>query len=350
MTLQFKKSEALEYLQKFITHNKARGMTAEVAFDNYVQTSKETGTNKVLDGGWLLSPNLNESSGYMYRYAVFVLPQIFADNNELQMTITEKETDRGFQALSTFLSQSGIGVIISGGILADHLINADKVVWQHFIYRHEKLHKTGENEPFNKWPRGRGRASKGNVWQEDVLGKFSTMIPEQLTKLTLRQAFFYSHIKKRLKIPLADPYDVDAFVVSYTGSVMPVEIKEKSPTKKGYFGIDAGRILMMLRLCLATDSNALYIIREVDESVERKFVEWRFVTLSDMIMGSSWNLQAGGKGMGGGNTQTIMLSASLFETFELNKLSEEWLSKHSSLQSSVKNVAQKLSHDLIQYL
>jgi hypothetical protein len=115
----FKKSDVLEYLQKFITHNKARGMTAEVAFGNYVQTSKGTGTNKVLDGCWLLSPNIKESSGYMYRYAVFVLPQFFADNNELQMAITEKETDRGFQALSTFLSQSGIGVIVSGGISVD---------------------------------------------------------------------------------------------------------------------------------------------------------------------------------------------------------------------------------------
>ncbi len=107
---------------------------------------------------------------------------------------------------------------------------------------------------------------------------------------------------------------------------------------------------MMLRLCLATDSNALYIIREVDESEDRKFVEWRFITLSNMIMGSSWNLQAGGKGMGGGDTQTIMLSGSLFATFDLNKLSEKWLSNNSSLQNSVKIVAQKLSHDLAQYL
>jgi hypothetical protein len=28
----------------------------------------------------------------MYRYVVFVLPQFFVDNNELQMAITEKET------------------------------------------------------------------------------------------------------------------------------------------------------------------------------------------------------------------------------------------------------------------
>jgi hypothetical protein len=34
--LKFNKSDALEYLQKFITHNKARGMTAEADFDNYV--------------------------------------------------------------------------------------------------------------------------------------------------------------------------------------------------------------------------------------------------------------------------------------------------------------------------
>ncbi len=125
MAQQFEKSDALEYLQKFITHNKARGMTAEIAFDSYVKT--KTRSNKVLDGGWLLSPKIKESSSYMYRYAVFVLSQIFVDDSELQMAITEKEADRGFQALSTFLSQCGIGVIISGGIVAD-TISADDVI------------------------------------------------------------------------------------------------------------------------------------------------------------------------------------------------------------------------------
>ncbi len=46
----------------------------------------------------------------------------------------------------------------------------------------------------------------------------------------------------------------------------------------------------------------------------------------------------------------LSLFEKFFDTFELNNLSEKWLSKHSSLQSSVKRVAQKLSHDLIQYL
>lgn len=350
MTRQLKKINTLDYLKKFISHNKARGMIAEMEFETYVQ---ENASAKVISGCWLISPSLEKFT--YYRYAIFILPQLFSNNEELQVIIDQKEHDRGFQALATFLVRSGIGVIVSAAISEISLVNPEEMNWQNFIYENEKLKKTKDNyEPFNKWPKKRpGYARKVTEKyqiQSDLLNKLNSFNSKQLTSLALRQSFYYSYLKHQLKLPTKDPYDVDSFVVAYTGSVMPIEIKEKSPTDKGYFGIDAGRIIMMLRLCIATDSNALYIIREIDNTNDRNFVGWRFVTLSDMIMGCSWNLQAGGKGMGGGDTQTIMLPYSLFQSFELNKLSEEWLSQHSSLQNSVKIIAKKLSRDLSNYL
>lgn len=348
MPLEFDQGEAITYLKQFLTFNKARGMVAELALETYLREEAGPAAGKVLPGAWLISPNVSEPS--RYRYAVFVLPALFADEAELERAIEEKERDRGFQSLATFLSESGIGVIVSGGITAGEHPHPERIAWRNFIYMNERFRRANGTEPFSKWPGNRGRVSIGNAWQQDVQDRFLSTTPDQLTGLTLRQAFYYGYLKAQLHKPLGDPYDADAFVVSFRGSVMPVEIKEKSPTPSGAFGLDAGRILMMLRLCLATDSNALYIIREVDGSATRQFVAWRFITLSNLIMGCSWNLQAGGAGMGGGATQTVMMAGSLFETFSPANLSEEWLANHSSLQSSVRATAQELAKDLAQFL
>jgi hypothetical protein len=190
----------------------------------------------------------------------------------------------------------------------------------------------------------------GNAWQADVIDRFMALDDEQLTSLTLRQAFYYGYLKQQLHKPFNDPYDVDAFIVSFRQAVMPVEVKEKSPTSDGAFGLDAGRILMMLRMCLATDSNALYIVREVDITTERRFVAWRCITLSNLVMACSWNLQAGGRGMGGGATQTVMMPGSFFEPFTEKNLSEDWLEENSSLQGAVKTKAQELAENLTQFL
>lgn len=131
---------------------------------------------------------------------------------------------------------------------------------------------------------------------------------------------------------------------------MPVEVKEKSPTPDGTFGIDAGRILMLLRLCVTTDSNALYLIRSVDSSDERRFMGWRAITLSDMIMGCSWNLQAGGLGMGGGATQTVMMPSTLFHEFNPAAITEDWILKHKSLQGSARTAARQLAENLSRFL
>ena len=92
-----------------------------------------------------------------------------------------------------------------------------------------------------------------------------------------------------------------------------MEIKEKFPGQNRedkFFGIDAGRVMMLLRICLPNDANAIYLIREVDKRAG--FVGWKYITLSDIIMTSSWNLQAGGRGMGGQATTNIRLPYDYF--------------------------------------
>lgn len=348
MPLQFIRNDAISYLQQFLKANKARGMVSECSLETHLKSQHAPVANKFLSGGWVLSPKTEEPS--RYRFVLFVMPHLYETEDELQAAIQSREIDRGFQALATFLSQSAIGVLVTGAVSAGMRANPSQITWRNYSYVDEQLRLNTGNEPFERWPGNRGRAMPGDEWQTDVIERFQAVDIEQLTSLTLRQAFFYGYLKQQLRKPFADPYDVDAFIVSFRQAVMPVEVKEKSPTPGGDFGLDAGRILLMLRMCLATDSNALYIVREIDTSNERRLVGWRCITLSNLVLGCSWNLQAGGAGMGGGATQTVMMPGSLFEPFTEKNLSEEWLAENSSLQMAVKTKALELAENLARFL
>jgi len=83
MTHFFSPQQAVLYLQQFLTNNKARGMMAEIALDTTLR--ELPATNKVIAGCWFLSPKVPES--YRYWYAVFVLPELYSDQDELQAAI-----------------------------------------------------------------------------------------------------------------------------------------------------------------------------------------------------------------------------------------------------------------------
>jgi hypothetical protein len=172
-----------------------------------------------------------------------------------------------------------------------------------------------------------------------------------LEGLLLHELFYAGLLKSVLKKPLNDPYDIDAFVMSISQRhIFPVEIKEKYPginRSEKFFGIDAGRIMMLLRLCLPNESNAIYLIREMDES--KHFVGWKYITLSDLVMTASWNLQAGGPGMGGQSTQTVIMPYEYFKTFDQSVISEDNLRMKSSLSEEFKTTAAGFLDELISF-
>jgi hypothetical protein len=321
-------------------------MMAEIALDATLRALPAA--NKVVVGCWFLSPKVPES--YRYRYAVFVLPALYADQDEVHSAVGQWVENRAWQALATFLRYAGIGVVVTGATPIGEVITADALQWHHYLYQNEQLIKARDDGPFAAWPGNRGRASHGAVWLPEITRSLVNAGEQALTELVLRQAFFYGYLKQYLRKPIDDPYDADSFIVGFRGDVLPVKIKEKSRTDQGDFGIDAGRILMLLRLCLATDSNALYLIREVDSMGQRELIGWQGITLAEMVMGCSWNLQAGGKGMGGGTTQTIMMPGSLFRDFSDMPFSEDWIDAHKSLQSSVRGIIAERAAGLENYL
>jgi len=349
MPFTLNRTQALAYLQRFMTGNKARGMVAEQALETEILALSDKAQRKILSGGWLLSPKVPQA--YRNRYISFVLPEIHSTPTGLTDAIYQSERRAGWQTCATFLEAAAIGITVTAPYTDGNSLTSDVDLlrWKTFVYQDEHLIET-DVSPFAVWPGGRGRASHGSPWPEDVLARYEQISDEQLTALTLRQAFFYGYIKQALKLPLYDPYDVDAFVVSYAGAVMPIEIKEKSRTPQGEFGLDVGRILMMLRLCLATDSNALYLIREVDGGLGRPLIGWKYMALSDIIMMAQWNAQGGGASMTGGGTQTVMMPAEMFRDFDERILSEENLRIISTLSQSIQVRAKDFADTLGQYL
>jgi len=84
--------------------------------------------------------------------------------------------------------------------------------------------------------------------------------------------------------------------------------------------------------------NGLYIIREVDED-GRRFLGWKMLSLDAILMNSNWNLQAGGTGMLGGQTQTVTFPYEIFEDLTVDTLSDDRLHEMSGFSEGIRKKA-----------
>ena len=158
----------------------------------------------------------------------------------------------------------------------------------------------------------------------------------RLDAVLLRELFFGGYMKATRQHSPKDPYDVDGFVVSRSCRyIFPIELKEKFPTQNPKtFGIDMGRIMMLLRICVPNSCNALYVVRETDKETGC-FVGWKYITLSDILMSSVWNSQGGGSGMTGGATQTIMIPYEEFSDITESTFDDDNLKEIHSMEDNV---------------
>lgn len=353
-------TEIIEILESFWPRNKAKGLLAQTIFMEDIKsgTFGNDGKEKIVPGCWLLAPKGKDF--YRFRFSFFVHPEVVktggVNNNPKPLL---GDLYRPFHAIAEFMNNAGIGVIYAvpsaqkGKIDYTEIRNKNfnGVNWDFFYFRNGEFVHRDYPEFFDKWEGDRGRAGHGGNWDPEIKRKIESLDKDVLIDLFLNEVFYTGLVKSVLKKPVNDPYDVDSFLISISQrNMFPVEIKEKFPGTNGnekFFGIDAGRIMMMLRLCLPNDSNAIYLIRELDEN--GNFVSWKYITLSDIIMTSSWNLQAGGIGMGGQNTQTIRLPYEYFKPFNKSEISEDNLKRIGSLPKDIKEAAKKFGIGLSKF-
>ena len=338
------RGKLVDYLERYWTENKAKGLLAQALFRREIKRgSFSRYKRKFFDGCWVLAPK--RSDFFRFRFCFFTHPALFhgdpGDRADPEDIMGDTEGLK-FRMVAGFLNRAGMGVMYALPT-GSQPVPPEGIRW--LLYRYERDSEQLERvEPatfFSRWV-GRGRPSRGRRWSEGVKKAYMELEEEELLMLLLNEAFYTVFLKGRLRKPVSDPYDVDGFLLSYsTGTVLPLEIKEKFPAGSGdnaFFGIDAGRVLMLLRICLPNDANAFYLIREVEED-GRRFLCWKFMPLSEIIATASWNLQRGGRGMGGQETQTIRLPYSSFERLDPRILSDEHLRKIASLPDEVKRLA-----------
>lgn len=331
-----------KYLSSIMTDNKAKGMFGQAYFEKFMLSSTQT-KNKYADGCWIFSP---KGKGSENRMCFFAHDSVY-DLTKIGELAGSLEQNRKFQALVGSLDRAGMGIFyaVPGGLDANGIVSK----WGLLHFSREKFEEVDPYAFFSNWPGSRGRVStvrEGKEWTQQTIDRFGTLPRSAKIKMVINQQFVNELVKRRFKKPLDDPYDTDCFIVSYSGKVFPVEVKEKFPymlQKQKTFGIDAGRILMMLRLCLPSKSNALYIIREVAE--DRTFVKWKHTSLDRIIMNCSWQLQAGGKGMSGGDTQTIPIPYKYFEDTVPESFEDSMLEAKSELSTAVQQHARKMLED-----
>lgn len=344
------KNDYTEFFEKVWSKNKAKGLAAQIHLENEFKVGKlKKHADKLFSGCWLLSPRSPDS--HKHRMCFFIHDVLLKDvPDELDPKQMLGEKSRPFYAIAEYMNTAGIGVVYAiasadnGSLDFKSFASRDYsfLKWNLFFYEKERLHRKTEEELFGKWG-GRGRPTyRKDEWNDDNLKKtFNSMTQQQLDALILNELFYTGYLKSILKKSANDPYDVDSFIISLSQKhILPVELKEKFPVLKKndrYFGIDAGRIMMLLRVCIPNDSNALYMIREMSED-GKKVNGWKFMPLSKIVMSASWNLQAGGRGMGGSDTQTVRLPYDEFEDITENTFEEENLKKISSLPKDVKDV------------
>jgi hypothetical protein len=349
--------EIVEILESLWAKNKAKGLLAQMVFSNEIGSGifGSDAYEKLVPGCWLLAPK--EHDFYKFRFCFFTHPEVLKDDvlDSSPKTLLG-DLYRPFHAVAEFMNAAGVGVTYAVPATPDRNLplkeianrSFENIHWHFFGFGNGRFLPSDPHEFFGKWGGGRGRPSHGTPWEPQTRDKIAGLDETVLTELLLTEVFFSGFLKGVLRKSLSDPYDVDSFLISISQRhIFPMEIKEKFPGQSGkdlFFGIDAGRIMMLLRLCLPNDANAVYLIRELDES--GRFIGWKYMTLSDIIMTASWNLQAGGPGMGGQSTQTIRLPYDHFRAFTGETISEDHLKEMGNLPKEVKAVAKQFGAEL----
>jgi hypothetical protein len=339
-----KKEEIVEWLEKYCPVNKARGLLAQLKFvSEFRKGVFAKYSSKYYKGCWILAPGDEEF--YKARFCFFVHGKeverdSVSDNTLNPDDVLGEGEGLRFRMVAGFLSRAGVIPVYA------FLTTEERWVIFYYDKDTEFLKKLDPEGFFGKW-HGRGRPGRNREgWDYKLRRSYLEMDTELLLELYLYERFFTEFLKAIHKVSIRDPYDIDGFILSPSlSAVMPVEIKEKFPGKERsgekYFGIDVGRVLMLLRFCLPTDMNAFYIVREVTEDEARNFVAWKYVLLSDIIMAASWNPLGGGRGMGGQKTYTVRIPYNVFNIMDSDTISDGYLKQVMNLPRKIKIMAKE---------
>ena len=353
--MYLEREEAFDYLRGIMPGHKGLGLLAQLRFEEWVNSQGERTRNKYFPGCWIVA--LKHTDFYALRTCFFVWPTI-ERNDAISSIVDNLLQNRQFQAMCSSLNGAGFDVLQCFPVVDREPATIRGLTWRFHRYCEEELTELVAGEYFERW-RGRGRVGRPRPWMESTVEKYSALEQASLTALALPQLFYSNFFKAVYRAGTMDPYDTDGFIISYDGKVFPIELKEKFPFQHSAIGrtlgVDAGRILMLLRTCLPMNSNGFYIVREVEETEERELVGWKIMRLDEVLMKCSWNLQAGGPGMAssaggrGSRTSTILMPYREFSDMTAETFAETNLRGNATLTENTRRAAEEFMRKLNQH-
>lgn len=286
----------VSYLQKYISQNKAKGVLTE--------TEARSMDSSLVDGCWVLTPK--GANKIPKRSAFFI-----SNDLDLGFVLTEKQ-----KTVFRFLFEKSVSVyfVTAKGDWKD----PESIEFSYKLTNGILFKEATGDDIVSNWPSSNGRSSVGERWDRDIQHSYLSLDDADLKSLCLKQIFMYSYLKNTLRKSFEECTDIDAFSV-VGGNVSLVEIKGKSRSRDGWFGIDIGRILMMCRFGF----KGIYLVKELSYGGNRDFVCWHRTDFQRMITNCGWNTVVGGASMTSGfSTYTVPLPIEIFD--RVKQMSSEY--------------------------
>ena len=210
--------ELVAYLESLWPENKAKGLLAQLRFKREIRSGGLSGyRRKFFDGCWLLAPKREDF--FKFRFCFFVHNHTVDRDMPDEIDVSELINDEWrFHMIAGFLRRAGLGVFYVVALASGGEPIPDDLNWMIYKYADERLHAIDSEDFFGRWP-GRGRPSRGRGWDNELRSAYLRVDREDLVSLLLNELFYTGFVKGRMRKPVSDPYDVDGFLLSYSGAV-----------------------------------------------------------------------------------------------------------------------------------
>ncbi len=270
--------------QGILNQNKLNGLLAEVDFRRHLQN--EGFLERISLGGWIARRVGADEFGSR---TVAVFPELFTDGRSLTIGRQRSKPSHGLHTICSTFHQIGISSFFctpqidqensAGGLRWDAVqlgipVHADYLPLQDAL----APHLTARTRKYNFL-----------TYHTDVSRIPDANVAEEFAKEHLRVSFQSSF--------MSEVSDIDGIFWGnqYT---YPLEIKEKTAAfdrRLGkYFGIDLGPFVKLAYYAAKKGNlHSLFIVREIEDTINRALKQWWFITFDDMAQYASWNQQGG---------------------------------------------------------
>ncbi len=133
----------------------------------------------------------------------------------------------------------------------------------------------------------------------------------------------FSHDNLRIFVEnrvMSETSDIDGIVWGER-LTYPIEIKEKTVVYDSdigdWFGLDTGPFVKLAHYAARRGNlHSLFIVREVEDTPERKLLRWLFADFDEIARYASWVPRAGGQSMGGGRSMVVRIPRTAFRELD----------------------------------